>query len=97
MGKKIIILHVLCIVVCGFLVYGNSLRGEFIWDDFGYVKDNVHIKYWSFLPVIFSESVGAGAGAHSSFYRPLQMLSYMADYSVWKLNVFSLPGENTGL
>jgi tetratricopeptide (TPR) repeat protein len=69
-------------------VYGNSLRGEFIWDDFGYVRDNAHIKNWSYLPDVFLESVGAGAQAYSSFYRPLQMVSYMADYSIWKLDVF---------
>jgi protein O-mannosyl-transferase len=94
-GKKIIILHILCIAVCGFLVYGNSLRGEFIWDDFAYVKDNPHIKDWAFLPGLFSESVGAGAGVRSSFYRPVQMVSYMADYSVWKLDVFGYHLTNT--
>ena len=74
------------IVVLGFLVYGNSLNGEFIWDDEYLVRDNLYITSPSYLPQVFTKDVGAGSGKEVIFYRPLQILSYMFDYAFWKLN-----------
>ena len=74
------------IVVLGFLVYGNSLSGEFIWDDEYLVRDNLYITSPSYLPQVFTKDVGAGSGKEVIFYRPLQILSYMFDYAFWKLN-----------
>ncbi len=75
------------IAVLGFIVYFNSLGGEFIWDDTALIKDNAYIKSWTKVVNIFTESIGSGASAEINFYRPLQIASYMADYSVWGLNV----------
>ena len=88
-GKRNIILSVLLIIILGLAVYGNSLSGEFIWDDTHLVEDNVYIRDWSNLPKYFTESIGAGADAATvySFYRPLQIITYAIDYSFWKLDV----------
>ena len=85
--KKIVLLSVFLIVVLGFTVYGNSINGEFIWDDNLLIKENIYIKDWSYIPKIFSEDVGSGSGIEYHFYRPLQMVTYMVDYSLWKLDV----------
>ncbi|UCC94802.1 MAG: tetratricopeptide repeat protein [Candidatus Omnitrophota bacterium] len=85
MYKKYIPLIVIAIV--GFAVYGNCLRGEFIWDDEKLVKNNIYIKHPSYFSTIFTEEIGSGPVIEYHFYRPLQMLSYLFDYSLWKLNV----------
>ena len=83
------------IAALGFIVYFNSLWGEFIWDDAALIKDNAYIKSWTKIANIFTENIGSGAGAEINFYRPLQIVSYMADYSVWGLNVIGYHLTNT--
>lgn len=82
----IIIAAVIFIVVLGFFVYGNSLKGEFIWDDLVLVRDNAYIKSWSNLGRIFTATISFGAGGRDNSYRPIQTFTYMFDYSLWKLN-----------
>lgn len=86
--KKAVLIHIILIIVMGFIVYSSSLNGKFVWDDFGLVKDNAYIKSWSNIPGIITRDIGAGSKSSSNFYRPLQMISYTIDYSLWKLNVF---------
>jgi len=75
------------LIILGVIVYANSFNGQFIWDDDLVIKNNIYITQWQYLPKIFTEDVGIGAGQKFNFYRPLQMLSYMVDYSFWELNV----------
>ena len=46
-GKGKIFLSIILIVVLGFAVYGNSVGGEFIWDDTHLVEDNLYLRSWS--------------------------------------------------
>ena len=85
----------LIIIVLGFIVYANSLNGGFVWDDEGLVKNNAHIRSFSFLPKIFREGIWAGAGQKENAYRPIQTLTYMIDYAVWKLDVRGYHLTNT--
>ena len=87
-GKKTVLLHLTLIIFLGFAVYANSLKSGFIWDDAALVRDNTLIKDWSKAGHLFGENIGSGALTEFSSYRPLQMLTYSVDYSVWKLNVF---------
>lgn len=75
------------IILLGFSVYANSLNGEFIWDDYVLIKNNAYIKDFSNAGKLFTQDITKGAGQESSAYRPLQMLTYMIDYQLWKLNV----------
>ena len=81
-------MHLALIILLGFTVYANSLKGGFIWDDAALVRDNAFIKDWSKAGHLLVENIGSGAFTEFSSYRPLQMLSYSLDYSVWKLDVF---------
>ncbi|MFH1868377.1 MAG: tetratricopeptide repeat protein [Candidatus Omnitrophota bacterium] len=83
------ILMVLILVVLGFAVYANSINGEFILDDYSLVRNNTFIKNIRFIPDIFANDIfsGSGESRESTFYRPLQVLSYMADYRIWRLDV----------
>lgn len=86
--RKISLFQIALIIILGLFIYANSLNGAFLWDDEFLVKDNICIKNFSKMPYIFTESIGMGAGREGPCYRPLQMFTYMFDYSVWQLNVF---------
>ena len=73
------------IAILGFGVYANSLSGQFIWDDEALVRDNAYIRNPGNLAKIFTGDIASGAAHKSGFYRPLQMLTYMIDYSFSKL------------
>ncbi|KPK42722.1 MAG: hypothetical protein AMJ78_01455 [Omnitrophica WOR_2 bacterium SM23_29] len=90
-----IILSVLLIISLGLIVYSNSLSGELLWDDLLLVKDNIYIRSWTKLGKVFTEDIGAGAATKYNFYRPLQMTTYMIDYSLWGLNVAGYHLTNT--
>jgi protein O-mannosyl-transferase len=85
--RQNLFLKIILIIILGFSVYSNCLKGKFVWDDYGLVKDNVYIKDWKYLPKIIKEDFGAGGGTKSNFYRPLQMIVHAADYSLWGLKV----------
>ncbi|MEI8175675.1 MAG: tetratricopeptide repeat protein [Candidatus Omnitrophota bacterium] len=74
------------ITVAGIAVYANSVRGGFIWDDEVFVHYNRYITSWVNLPKIFTEDMGAGGGGYYGFFRPLQMVTYMVDYTLWGLD-----------
>ena len=84
--KKTVFLSIGLIIVLGFAVYGNSLKGNFFWDDKYLVENNTYIRDYSNVAKIFTHDIASGAGIEFTSYRPLQMLTYMADYSLWKLN-----------
>ncbi len=84
--SKTTAIHFILIIILGLAVYANSLRGEFIWDDCFLVKDNAHIKSWTGITKLFTEDVAAGANRNWNSFRPLQMLTYAFDYSIWGLN-----------
>lgn len=86
--SKVAVLSITIIIIVGFGVYSNSLNGKFIWDDDALIKNNIYIKSWTNLSKLFMEDIGAGAAREFNFYRPLQIFTYMLDYSIWKLNVF---------
>ncbi|MDD3345304.1 MAG: tetratricopeptide repeat protein [Candidatus Omnitrophica bacterium] len=89
MPKKYkLFISIIFIIALGFVIYANSLNGEFVWDDNAFVKSNSYIKDWSKIPSVFSRDSGAGASTTLGFYRPLQLLTYMVDYSAWGLRVY---------
>jgi len=69
-----------------FFSYGNSLNGKFIWDDNFMIVNNNFIKNWQGITKILTKDIGYGVGQKVGFFRPLQLLTYMMDYSIWKLN-----------
>lgn len=81
------VISLVLIVVLGFFVYFNSLKGEFVWDDEYLVRDNPRITSFSNFTKIFRENIGTPVGKNVPFYRPLQVLTYMFDYKLWQLNV----------
>lgn len=73
---------VVLLLLLGLLIYGSALPNPFIWDDYELIIHNPHIRGWEYLPQLFTANVVE----NSSFYRPLQMLSYLLDEKVWGIN-----------
>jgi tetratricopeptide (TPR) repeat protein len=74
------------IAALGFLVYGNSLRGQFVWDDDVLIKDNVTIKQTSNIGRVWTQNIEAGAGRMTNSYRPVVILTFMVNYALGQLS-----------
>ena len=65
-----------------FVAYGPAMRNSFVWDDTALVLRDPLIRSWRLAPDAFREFLFLDATA-SDFYRPLQRLTFMADYALW--------------
>jgi len=87
LSRKWVIAVVFSLIVLGLCNYTNSINNPFIWDDFNFIERNPNIRSWQNIPAILKENVTSGViQKESSSYRPLQMLTYLADYSIWRLD-----------
>jgi len=83
-------LWALIVGVLGFAAYLNALGGEYVWDDIPQVLENPFIRDWRNLPNFFTANLAThtafpGAGP---YYRPLFLISYVFDFSIWGINPF---------
>lgn len=78
----------LAIVLAVAACYLNSMGNPFIWDQEVVIVDNPLIRSWRHLPDVFKTPLDWQVETGVGFYRPMEVLSYMADYSLWKLNPF---------
>ncbi len=72
------LLHVGSAMLVAFLVYANSLGGDFVSDDRKIVLEHPHIKAVTSWPHIFTSGHFAGKGG----YRPITTLSFAVNYLV---------------
>ncbi|MCM8812274.1 MAG: tetratricopeptide repeat protein [Candidatus Omnitrophica bacterium] len=88
MGRKPVFNAVVLLgyALIGLAVYANSLQSPFIWDDPYLVVNNHLIRDLRYLPEIFSRHLYDSTAGVSNFYRPLQTLFLLFDFSIWKLN-----------
>jgi tetratricopeptide (TPR) repeat protein len=87
------VLAVLLLTAVVILVYGNSLRSEFVGDDYEVILENNFIKTWKNIPLIFSrkyltpvnyrQAIESSVGSGEISYRPVVTLSYFLDYALW--------------
>src|SRR6185295_4375782 len=68
------------------LVYAPALHGSFIWDDTYLVGENPFYKSPIFSLEVFRHWLFLDSS--SSYYRPVQNISYMFDYWIWAGNPF---------
>jgi tetratricopeptide (TPR) repeat protein len=74
-----------------FLTFCNSLSNGFVFDDVSMIRNNPAIRDIKYVRLFFKRpffSVGqpvAGPVVYD-YYRPLVLVSYLADYHIWKLN-----------
>lgn len=78
--------HLLLIACFAALFYSNSFGNFFVWNDWTLVIENFLIKDWRNLPEIFASAFWKPLlGEPSQTYRPLVLVSFMADFSLWGL------------
>ncbi|MFH1867419.1 MAG: tetratricopeptide repeat protein [Candidatus Omnitrophota bacterium] len=93
--RRLIFVPLLLIIILGCLVYMNSLKGEFVWDDGSLIVKNAYVRDPGNAVKIFTRNIRAGAAKGGTFYRPMQIFSYMIDYAFWKLDVRGYHITNT--
>ncbi len=65
-----------------FLVYWPAQRNGFVWDDQALVLRDPLIRSWRLIPESFRHFLFIDA-TPSNFYRPIQRLTFLADYALW--------------
>ena len=73
-------LVLICFSLLAFLLYANSLKNEFVFDDIPLIVKNYQIRQLANIPELL------GLGTTGSYYRPLRIVSYAIDYHFFQLN-----------
>ena len=68
------------------LPYLNILNNKLFLDDLDFIVNNLYIRDWHHFPKLFTESMTAGAGHASDYYRPAMQVAFLSGYSIWELN-----------
>ncbi len=82
------------IVAATLLVYLNAFGNAFLWDDRFLIVDNTAIKHWGNVTHLFTHALFP-EDIQSSYYRPLQTLTYLVDYQLWGLRPWGFHLTNT--
>lgn len=82
----------LLLLVISVLVRTPSLSGEFIWDDDFLARDSPFIKSPLLVLEVFRHHLFPDS--FSGHYRPVQNLSFIADYFLWNTNTFGFHFTN---
>ncbi len=78
--------HIIVLILIGLALYLNTFNNSFVWDDEYLIERNSHIRSWRNVPEIFISSLSLPSPKQGNFYRPFQTISFLFDYSFWKLN-----------
>lgn len=81
-------LAVLALGLIVFATYAPAVRNNFVWDDTALVLRDPLIRSWQLIPEAFQHFLFLDA-TPSDFYRPIQRLTYVADYAAY---IFSPAG-----
>ena len=80
-NKKETIFILLIAIALSFLIYGNSIKGDFVFDDRVVVQERPDLKNLSNFFNLFVSPYHP-INPQSSLFRPLTMASYMLNYAV---------------
>jgi len=89
-ARKALVLFAILAAV--FAAYGPVLNGQFIWDDTYLVGENPLFRSPIFCLEVFRHHLFLDS--ISTYYRPVQNLSYMWDYWLWQNNPFGYHFSN---
>jgi Tfp pilus assembly protein PilF len=92
---------IILIVFLTSLVYANTLKNSFVWDDAAVIVENNFVKSRAHIPLLFTRDYltpyirqqdlyipDLKKGSGETTYRPVVTASYFIDYDIWKLNPF---------
>lgn len=74
---------IVILAIAGFLVYINALPNGMFWDDDDGILNNMYIRDWSNFDKFFSQSLVAGSGLSSNYWRPLLLIIYSLEWHIW--------------
>jgi Flp pilus assembly protein TadD len=74
------------LILVGFIIRMPALPGEMVWDDAYLIRDNPFIKSPIFIFEVFRHYLFLDS--FSAHYRPVQNLSFVADYLLWSNNTY---------
>ncbi|MBI3008147.1 MAG: tetratricopeptide repeat protein, partial [Candidatus Omnitrophica bacterium] len=77
---------IILIIIVGLILYFNTFHNSFVWDDEYLIEKDIRIRSWEKLPEMFVSSLSLPSPKQGNFYRPFQVISFLFDYSFWKLN-----------
>ncbi len=69
-------LAVLLIIILSVIIFANTIRNEFVWDDKAFIVEDSDIKDLSNAGNFFTKD-------YQGLYRPLRTLSYAISYQLW--------------
>lgn len=76
------------ILLLSILVYVNTLRMDFVYDDLLQIKELPLIRDIRYIPRLFAGDMWQILGGKAPYYRPLFYTSFSLDYLFWKENPF---------
>ncbi|MFH1957033.1 MAG: tetratricopeptide repeat protein [bacterium] len=74
------------VILLSFIVYSNSFRNNFVFDDIPLVVENKAIRSLKNIPLLFLTCYWGEGKEYTGLYRPITATSFAVDYSLWKLN-----------
>ena len=77
--------HILAIIIFGFLVYSNTLKNPYLWDDGLFIQNGNFIKKFENAKVFFSPK-DYFRYTQDFTYRPLPFLVHIVNYKIWGIN-----------
>jgi len=85
------------IIILGFIIYFNSFHNQFVYDDVVQIVNNKTIRSFSNVSMAFAHRLGYSSetSTKSKFYRPVQVITLMADYYLWGLRPLGYHITNT--
>lgn len=75
--------RIITIIVLGLVLYGVTLGNQMFWDDNDFIVNNSYIHDWENVGRYFSENLIAGAGLVSNYWRPVLLMVFAGEWSVW--------------
>lgn len=75
--------HLTLIALFSVTLYLNTLNNALFWDDDDFILNNKYIKSWKYISYYFSQNVISGAGLVSDYWRPILMLVFSFQWSIW--------------
>ena len=85
------------LLAASLVAYANGLNGDFTYDDKAIIRDNLRIQEWENLPQIFTTHYFGGSLATGTSYRPVDLLSFAANYLVHGRYLFGYHAVNVAL
>jgi len=78
------LLVLLLLVAASFLAYGNSLKGDFVWDDRALFVENYARWQSGNLKELLTSQDNLFEDRYTGYYRPLPNLTFLVDRYLWK-------------